>query len=86
MTWTYPMNTEEEEYRWRDELSISGLGYANANQMLHDEIKAAGDEEQWLKQFNTDDLEKCCVDVKTAISLIASYRVASGYLYRSEEE
>ena len=27
-----------------------------------------------------------CVDVDTAISLIASYRVARGYFYRSEEE
>jgi len=84
MSWN--IDIEEEEYIWRDELSVCGLGYANANEMLHDEIRAAGDEESWLKQFDTDDLEKCCIDVDTAISLIASYRVASGYLYRSEEE
>ena len=72
------IDTEEEEYRWRDELSVSGLGYGDANQMLHDEIRTAGEEEKWLKQFDTDDLEKCNVDVDTAISLIASYRVARG--------
>ena len=44
-TWEIPekvvlpsYNLEEEEYRWRDELSISGLGRANANRMLRHEI------------------------------------------------
>ena len=46
---TKTIDTEEEEYRWRDEQPVPHCtgrseGYANANEMLHDEIRAAGDE------------------------------------------